>query len=411
MPALPGFHALIAGGGPAGSAAALTLAREGRRVLLADVSPAAGAFRIGEALPPAARPLLRDLGVLDRFLDDGHLPSFGNVSVWGSDQAQIHDHIFDPHGHGWHLDRARFDALLRGAAREAGAEIVEGVGIGDVEREDGVWRVHLGDGSETREVRAAWLVDATGRRSAIARRLGARRRQDDRLVAFYGRFRSNDHGDADARTMVESAPDGWGYTALIPSGRPSPPRPSSPRGRGGRKTERIVVWLTDADLADRMALLSPSGFTAQIQECPQCPHIAALLERFGYALQGRPRGIGAGSSRLNRFAGDGWIAVGDAALAFDPLSSQGMLNALYTGLRGGQALVRALAGDNERLAEYARRLEEVYGTYLRNRLTFYTAESRWAGRTFWQRRAPASEPRAEASRALSSPPPRPGTAP
>lgn len=352
---------MVAGGGPAGAAAALALTRGGCRVLLADASPT-GAFRVGEALPPAARPLLRDLGVLDRFLADGHLPSFGNVSVWGSDRPRDHDHIFDPHGHGWHLDRARFDALLRDAARDAGVEVLEGMAIGEMEREDSAWRIRLGDGEE---VRAAWLVDATGRRAAIARRHGAVRRHDDRLVAFYARFQSSAGGDADARTMVESAPDGWWYTALLPSG------------------ERMAAWLTDADLADRTALLSSDGFGARLRESP---HVGDLLARFGYALQGRPYGTGAGSARLDRFAGDGCLAVGDAALSFDPLSSQGMLNALYTGLRGGQAIARALAGDNTGIADYARRLEQVYETYLHNRLTFYAAEPRWSAHAFWRRR-------------------------
>src|SRR6185369_6589717 len=184
-------------------------------------------------------------------------------------------------------------------------------------------------------------------------------------------FRSAADGDADTRTMVESAPDGWWYTALLPCGR------------------RVVAWLTDADLADRTALLSPGGFAARLLESP---HVGARLACFGYELQGRPRGSGAGSARLDRFAGDGWLAVGDAALSFDPLSSQGMLNALYTGLRGGQALAAALAGDRAGIAGYAHRLEAVYGTYLRNRLASYAAEARWAGHPFWRRRTPAPAP-------------------
>lgn len=358
------FHAVVAGGGPAGAAAALVLARAGRRVLLAD-SSAADAFRVGESLPPAACPLLRDLGVLDRVRTDGHLPSFGNLSAWGSDLLQEHDHIFDPHGHGWHLDRARFDAALRDTARDAGAEVLENVEIRGAERADSNWRVGLRAGAATHEVETAWLLDATGRRATLARRHGAMRHQDDRLVAFYARFRSAIGGDDDARTMIESAPNGWWYTALLPSG------------------ERVVARLTDADLADRAALLSSEGFAARLRESS---HIGALLSGRGYVLQGRPSGTGAETARLDRFAGDGWVAVGDAALSFDPLSSQGMLTALYTGLRAGQALDRALVGDSAGIADYVSRLEQVYATYLRNRQIFYAAEPRWSGHPFWQRR-------------------------
>ena len=358
---------MVAGGGPAGAAAALVLARGGRRVLLADAS-LPGAPRIGEALPPAARPLLRDLGVLDRFTAQGHLPCPGNVSVWGSAEPRAHDHVFDPHGLGWHLDRARFDAGLREAAGEAGAEVLRGVRVAGMERaEGGAWRVVLG-GAQAHEVRRAWLVDATGRRAGVAGRAGAARLRHDALVAFHARFRPAEGapGDADARTLVEAVPDGWWYAALVPSG------------------ERVVAFLTDADLADRAALRSPQGFGARLRDAP---YLSARLAEGGYVLQGRPRGADAGSARLDRFAGEGWIAVGDAALSFDPLSSQGLLNALYTGLRAGQAVARALSGDGDGIVEYARRLELVYGTYLRNRLTYYAAEARWPDHPFWRRRA------------------------
>ena len=74
-----------------------------------------------------------------------------------------------------------------------------------------------------------------------------------------------------------------------------------------------------------------------------------------------------------------------------------MLNALYTGLRGGQALAAALSGDRAGIAGYAHRLEEVYAVYLRNRLAFYAAEARWAGHPFWRRRTPAPAPSSPAA--------------
>ncbi|MBV8234964.1 MAG: tryptophan 7-halogenase, partial [Acidimicrobiia bacterium] len=129
------FDAAVAGGGPAGAAAALALARAGRRVLLIEKSPE-GPPRAGEALPPAARPLLRDLGLLDRLAAEGHLPCYGNLSVWGSDEPHTADFLFNPYGHGWHLDRRRFDAMLRDAARDAGAELRVGRLI-DAERSTG----------------------------------------------------------------------------------------------------------------------------------------------------------------------------------------------------------------------------------------------------------------------------------
>lgn len=359
------FEAVVAGGGPAGAAAALALARGGRRALLLDDSPA-GSCRVGEALPPAGRPLLRELGVLDAFLADGHLPCHGNLSAWGSPALHSTDFFFDLNGHGWHLDRARFDSALRDAARDAGAEVRAGTRLAAAEPDGaGGWRAVLSGAEGTEEVRCGWLVDATGRRSAVARRRGAARLHDDALVAFYARFRPAREGDRDGRTLIEAAPDGWWYTALVPSG------------------ERVVAFQTDADQADRSALLTPEGFTRLLEGTQ---HVRAALDAFGFALNGRPRGADAGSARLDRFAGDGWLAAGDAATSFDPLSSQGIRTALYTGTLAGRALHAHLGGDGAALAGYAHRLEEVHAAYLRSRAEFYAYEGRWPDRPFWARR-------------------------
>jgi flavin-dependent dehydrogenase len=356
------FEAVVAGGGPAGAAAALALARGGRRVLLLDDAPA-GSARVGEALPPAVRPLLRELGVLDSVLADGHLPCHGNLSAWGSPALHATDFFFDLNGHGWHLDRARFDAALRDAARDAGAEVRTGTRLAGAEPDAaGGWRATL---SDAEEVRCGWLVDATGRRSAVARRRGAARLHDDRLVAFHARFRPARAGDRDGRTLIEAAPDGWWYTALLPSG------------------ERVVAFQTDADLADRPALLTAEGFTRLLEGTE---HVRAALGAFGFALHGRPRGADAGSARLDRFTGDGWLASGDAAVSFDPLSSQGIRTALYTGTLAGQALHARLGGDGDALDGYARRLEEIHAVYLRGRAEYYAYEGRWPDRPFWARR-------------------------
>ena len=109
-----GVDAVVVGGGPAGAVAALTLARAGRRVLLAE-RRSAEPFKIGEALLGAARPLLRDLGVWDQFVADGHLPSYGVSAAWGTSAPLDTDFIHDPNGHGWHVDRSRFEAFLRTA--------------------------------------------------------------------------------------------------------------------------------------------------------------------------------------------------------------------------------------------------------------------------------------------------------
>jgi 2-polyprenyl-6-methoxyphenol hydroxylase-like FAD-dependent oxidoreductase len=115
----------IFGAGPAGCALALELVRLGRTAVMVtrDDSRAAGSF--GECLPPAANPLLTRLQLPAPDVEH-HLPSLGNESYWGREDAGSNDFIFNPYGNGWHLDRARFDASLRQAAQTRGIPILTG---------------------------------------------------------------------------------------------------------------------------------------------------------------------------------------------------------------------------------------------------------------------------------------------
>ncbi|WP_019071994.1 NAD(P)/FAD-dependent oxidoreductase [Streptomyces hokutonensis] len=375
-PGAEAYDVVVAGGGPAGCAAAIALAGAGRTVLLADAGT--GPPKVGETLVPAGRVLLGDLGVADRVLGSGHLPCYGSLSAWGSADLHAVDFINDPHGHGWHLDRRLFDRRLRDASRAAGAEVAEGTAVrGTARRPDGSWTLALrggtgpadapGAGGE-RTVRCRWVIDATGRAAAIAVRCGARRWVRDRLAALYAHLET-DALDTDRRSLVESDEDGWWYTAPQPSGG------------------RLVAYFTDTDLP-------AAPYTARHfhRRLPATRHVSRWTHRHGHppAPPAAPRRAAAHTAHLDRVYGDGWTAAGDAAIAFDPLSSQGVLTALYTGMGAGLAvdahLSRAHRGADSGLAAYAHKVEATRTAYLRGHRLVHAQEARWIHRAFWARR-------------------------
>lgn len=365
--AKPSFDVTVVGAGPAGSAAALGLRRRGLSVLVVESRPGP-AWRIGETLPSAARPLLDSLGILEGFESDGHLPSYGNCSAWGTEEIVVSDFIFGPHGNGWQLDRERFDARLAGAAKDAGTCLWYGCRLLAVGRADTHWDLEIAAGPHRRAARTRWLVDATGRQSTLARQMGARRTTVDALLCVYANAISDASGrptDEDTRTLIESAPEGWWYTALTPGGR------------------RTVAWLTDPDLLRRHPWRGAAWLSSRADGAP---HFRSLLNRHGYEFIETPRCTSASSSRVEPWCGPNWLAVGDAALAFDPLSSQGLLNALYTGMRGAEAVASANAGNRMALKQYSNVLADIWAGYLRNRLAYYRMERRWARWPFWSRR-------------------------
>ncbi|MFE0464346.1 tryptophan 7-halogenase [Kitasatospora sp. NPDC058965] len=360
------YDVVVAGAGPAGSAAAIALARAGRTVLLVDAGR--GPAPVGEALPAAARVLLRDLGA-DHALTRGHLPCYANRSAWGTDVLASLDSIRDPHGHGWHLDRPLFDRQLREHARAQGVRVAArtvarptgraGAGHRSGSTGSGHWTVELRGPARTATVRCRWIVDATGRAAAVATACGARRLVRDRLVAVH--LTLDPAESADTTTTVEAAPEGWWYTAPLPAGR------------------RLLARFTDADLPGARH----PGFAAALAATR---HIGRLAARHPPAAGTALRRAPAHTVRLDTATGDGWTAVGDAAAAFDPLSSQGILTALFTGLSGGRAVHAHLAGDAGALDGYARTLAAVDTAYRRNHRTHYGTEQRWPDQPFWHRR-------------------------
>ncbi|MEV0369109.1 FAD-dependent monooxygenase [Streptomyces sp. NPDC050636] len=377
----PAYDVVVAGGGPAGCAAALTLVRAGRTVLLADAGT--GPPKAGEALVSVGRLLLADLGVDRPVLGTGHLPCHGNLSAWGSAELHAVDFINDPYGHGWHLDRPLFDRRLRAAARAAGADIAEQTAVRRPSRQpDGTWRLALrgrsgGDGRDgsdgsdgERTVRCRWVVDATGRGAAIAVRSGARRRTGDRLTALHLTLDPAPQAGEDGRSLVESDEDGWWYTAPLPSGH------------------RLVAYFTDPDLP-----VGAAGGAERFRDrLLATRHVSRRARPHGLTTLRPPRRAPAHSAHLDRVHGDGWTAAGDAAAAFDPVSSQGILTALYTGLSAGQAVDARLRGDRAALAEYAAKVAAARTAYQHGHRAVHAQETRWADRPFWARRQRNTRP-------------------
>ena len=89
---------------------------------------------------------------------------------------------------------------------------------------------------------------------------------------------------------------------------------------------------------------------------------------------------------LDRIAGDGWIAVGDAASMVDPLSSTGVLKALRSGAEAADRIAEYLAGDTSALGHYENSIRSDFRTYLGARWRQYAIEARWPREPFWARR-------------------------
>ena len=349
------YDVLVAGGGPAGSTATLDLCRRGFSVALIEQDNYQ-TLRLGETLPPAIRRQLTGLGIWERFLECGPLESYGIQTAWETPMPRHQDFLHNPYGCGWHVDRARFDAMLASAAAKAGADLMVSARVTSCHLgADGLWRLEAVQGGTAQHLRGRMLVDATGRKALLASRLGSQAHVADRLIGAVAFFHSSETAQW---TLIEAVEEGWWYSATLPGAR------------------MVLAYMTDSDL----------------WKAPGWPELLKLapltLQRLGPVEVPPPLQIISAASVVRcPVAGPNWMAIGDAALAFDPLSGQGVFKSLETGARSSSAIARYFDGDSSGLAEYENWVQESFQSYLSVRAQFYSSVRRWPGSLFWQRRA------------------------
>jgi flavin-dependent dehydrogenase len=365
----------ILGAGVAGCACALALRQAGvARVLVLDRADARADRRtdtpsraIGESATPDVALSLAQLG-LDADLGQlGHLPYYANLSAWGSSQLQHDPFLRRGQPHGWHLDRAAFNAWMREQAKAHGvllqtpAQLSALTPVAALAGGGQGWQLQL---AAQPPVQARVVVDASGRRAALVQHLGLKTRRLDSLVAIACRTAASNA--LAGVSLVESCPWGWWYAACVPG------------------DQAVVMFMTDPDLARQLNFWQAWQQTTHLSQYLPVPDAASQaatrLQRFA-----------AHSSFLAQAAGSNWLAVGDALLAFDPLTSSGIAAALNDALASVPLVLAQLSGQRQAIQSagsvYARRSNSSLQRYLQGLRQHYGQEMRWPDQPFWARRS------------------------
>ena len=326
-------HVVILGAGPAGSTAALALLPDYQVSLVDPCEPGKRPFRVGETLPAAGKRILLELGLWEAFSKQDHLPVTQRRTYWGSSVQQTQDSFLNLDGPDYLLDRPQFENFLCQEAIHRGATPITAK-LTDCKKQLTHWQIGL---SNQETLLADWVIDATGRRASFAVRAGEERRHLDRLVAHWSLSPSLPSQPPGITTM--STENGWWYQASLPS------------------SHQLIIFFTDADQAQ--------------------PTRSPLTENWSLSS---PKKTAAHSAILSASIGHRWHAIGDASLAFDPLSSQGLFHALYTGLRSREVIQK----QDDKF--YQKEIVQIFSAYQDHYSFYYNAEQRWSDASFWQRR-------------------------
>jgi hypothetical protein len=182
-------------------------------------------------------------------------------------------------------------------------------------------------------------------------------------VGITGRIEGSRPDDETGRVHVESVEQGWWYGVQFSDG------------------VLLAALMTDGTTVQRHAARAPGLWFEQLRASRQLAPLA-----FGGRWSGSVDVFDASAQVLEHDPPHGFLAVGDASAAYDPLSSWGIAKGLRDGTAGAEALIREREGDASAVARYRNAQHRDFETHRARQSDFYRAETRWPTSPFWRSR-------------------------
>jgi menaquinone-9 beta-reductase len=324
------YDVIIAGGGPAGSSAAIHLAQKGLQILLVEQKQFPRPKLCGEFISPECIDHFRNLGVAERMLSCN--PTSLTETVFYSRHGH---HVSVPSG--WFgsgsalgLSRAQMDNNLLRRAESLGVEVLENATVTEIiENDERVCGVRIKAAGDDYEYQAKVTIDATGRGRTLCRKVQQHadekhRRTRPQLVAFKAHFSNTEV--ALGACEIYSYPGGYGGLSTIENGI------SNLCFIVAAKDVRR--FHSDPETVLRRTVMRNSRAASVLAAATRCSEwLSVSLEQFGMQDPSPKPGL---------------LAIGDSASFIDPFTGSGMLMALQSGELAARMIAKFI-GSNESL--------------------------------------------------------------
>jgi len=349
----------VIGGGPAGAAIGRRLAQLSYPVVIVEKHRFPRPH-IGESVGPGLLPLLDVLGIRERVEDQRFLRPRQVLLHWPPYYGYK---TLGPIA-GLQVERARFDAVMLAAAREAGAIVMEGSHLLNCAHCSDGWDLLISGPDGLVEMQASFLVDATGRRSFTG---GKKQRYGAPTLAVYNYWQGEARvGD---ETRVEAGFRQWYWGAPLPDGTVN-----ATVFIDGRRLQADLVRLGSVHDVYREALSRSTLLSWCLDRQPSGPTMVCDATCY---FDENP-------------VGRDLIRVGESLFSVDPLSSQGVQSAIGTALQAAVVVNTILrrSGDQEIAREFYRaRQQEAVTFHATTAAHLYSKVASLEQNDFWETRA------------------------
>jgi FAD-dependent halogenase len=359
---------VVVGGGPAGSTLAALVAMQGHRVVVLEKDKFPR-WQIGESLLPSTiHGVCRLTGVADELANAGFTHKRGGTFRWGANPEPwrfsfaVSPRMNGSTSYAYQVERCKFDKILLDNARRVGADVREECGVtgitGDDNRIRGVTYADASGG--TGEIRAKYVVDASGNKSSSYKHVGGTRKYSDffRSLALFGYYQGGKRLPAPNSGNILSCAFDSGWFWYIPLS----------------ETLTSVGAVVRRELASKIQGDPEAALQALIAECPMISDYLRDARRVTEGQYGQLRVRKDYSYANTTFWRPGMVLVGDAACFVDPIFSSGVHLATYSALLAARSINSVLAQQIDEptaFREFELRYRREYGVFYEFLVAFY----------------------------------------
>jgi len=342
------YDVAVVGAGPGGSAMASYLAKAGKKVIMFEREKFPR-FHIGESLLPHNIPLLEELGLgeeMEKRFIRKYAANFSDRSGMRTVRYPFAEAISKNYPYAYEVERSEFDLMLADNAEKLGVDLKSEWSVNKVlfENDQAVGvEATSNDKKQKLTVNCSVVVDASGQSILMGKRLGLKRKSKLKTrAAFFSHFENAERSPGDHEGDIQIVAYRYGWFWMIPF-------------KGNVTSVGVVV--NEAFLAERK---KDDDMDASLWRAIN--ETAYVKNRLKDATQKWPaKSIGNYSYGMSRYAGNGFVMVGDAGAFLDPVFSSGVFLAMKSAQMASESVLKCFEKNNFSASQF-----KTYEKCLRN---------------------------------------------